>query len=149
MPYLSYFIFVALSLFGMSPAYADLFRDVTVDGLGYVDGQYYSNFDRWLFVYKNNTNHEFLIHLQVDNANCDVKGQGVIVQVVNNQRKIVSKEQVPGNTARAMSLIVPSKSRIQVKFLGHPNKLSDTNKFDYCNSSVPKGYYTISEPYLN
>jgi len=129
MSYFRYIIIAVICLGVTNPAYGDLFLAVEVDG---------NLLERWLNVYKNRTDLEYLVHLQVDNPKCSVDGKGVLVKVQDSANNTVRSESSPGFGAQAMSLIVPANGRIRVKFLGVA--------FTSCGSSNPKGYYHLSEP---
>ena len=137
MSYFRYIIIAVICLGITNPAYGDLFLAVEVRETGPQAG-----FERWLVVYYNRTPNQFLVHIQVDNPNCSVAGEGVLVQVRNSSGNTVKRAIVPGYEARALSFYVPANGRIRVKFLGntHPDG------FDTCNSSNARGYYSVSEP---
>ncbi len=138
MSYFRYFIVAVICLGVTNPAYGDLFRSVELE-----ERPRKSEFERWLVVYQNRTNLEYLVHLQVDNPDCSVGGKGVLVKVQDSANNTVRAESVPGFGARAMSLIVPANGRIRVKFLGDTQ---DGTNFADCTSSFPRAYYHLSEP---
>ena len=139
MSYFRYFIVAVICLGVTNPANGDLFFSVEVE-----ERPPESEFERWLVVYRNHTNLASLVHIQVDNSNCSVGGKGVSVQVRNSAGTTVRQETVPGFEARAMSLIVPAKGVMRVKFFGDTQ---DGTNFADCDSSRPRGYYHLSEPF--
>ena len=139
MSYFRYLMFAVISLGVTNPAYGDLFGQVEVE-----ERPPASEFETWLIAYRNRTNSQFLVHIQVDNPSCSVAGKGVIVQVRTSQGTTARKETVPGFEARAMSLNVPANGSIRVKFLGDTQ---DGTFFGDCDSSGPKGHYYVSEPF--
>ena len=121
-----------------APAYADLFREVTADANR-------GEFEKFLQVYRNHTNRQFVVHVHADNPSCDVDGQGSIIRVKNNSGGVVGRWFGPGFGAQARTVDVPAGGRIDIKFRGHWDSQEPSEDW-VCMSSVPRGYYQLSEP---
>jgi hypothetical protein len=137
-------VFLGLTLC-VAVTHADLFREVKVTKH---TTESTDEFNAVLQVYRDYTNTKHTIHLQVDNPRCgNSRGYGTIVTVRNSSKKVVKRIKVPSFEARAMTLSVPQKGRIEIKFLHDGD--SGGSVPNGCDAAFPDAYYTVSEPTIS